>query len=639
LGAWLPPDRLAASILIMRAWLRSLVDAVARRMAGGRAVLRRWVAALSVLAPTESTAAARVLNFPLLSGDHRLGPSLRLLWPELVVDPMIRPGRILRPPLRYSSWLAAAGRLTRVIVRGGPGAGKSMLLRKRMLDIELGRSPAGGGVLLLDARDILEDGLPARPEDDVELLLDGLDEVGTRLAGRVVGLVEQWPHPIWIACRTEFLRHNQAAFSLAAAADEVIEVLPWSSDDVNWFIDAYAGRVHDDGLADWLGRIRQASAELEALIANPLHLTLALYLATMRSSVRQDIPRTRYSLYEAFYAHWVRHEADRGTSRPGRERLIQRAHLALSRAIYVERQEGGLSLEDVDEYLVGNGADAGELLADTAFTGILRLEPAGESRRFRGFVHETYGEFLLAAETVRAFDEGGRTLDDALIVAFNDDVHVFVRGALSERSLSQRTRYLVTIESRYRELLSPPGADEPDAIRLREHLLYYAGRLELERCPPLLRDAYERETVPVLRRAAALGAILHGDWGIERDYMLRLSSDSAEQLLNRSVQRVYFGDVPGDLHEVVDDGGPWQRTREAIVSRLADDAERSRRLRWWDLATFRSLLASRTSLDRMTPEEATVVGRVLAEARSAAGERAGHVAREAQALLSEAGPE
>jgi hypothetical protein len=634
-----------ASILIVRARLRGLVDEVGRRLADGRTLLRRLSAAVPIGTPesvresAERAATARILNVPLLSGDHRLGPSVRLLWPELVIDPMIRPGRMLRSPLRYSSWLAAAGRLSRVVVRGGPGAGKSMLLRKRMLDFEMGRSRATGGrVILLDARDVLQAGLPSRPGDDVELLLDGLDEVGPRLAWTVAGLVEQWARPIWIACRTEFLRHNQAAFSLAAGADEIIEVLPWGSGDVDWFIDAYAVRVHDDGLGDWLGRIRQASAEVERLIANPLHLTLALYLATMRSSLEPDIPRTRYSLYEAFYAHWARHEADRGTSEPGHERQIQRAHLALSRAIYVERQEGGLSLDDVEEYLIGSGADVSALLDDTAFTGILRLEPAGDSRRFRGFVHETYGEFLLAAETLRAFDDGGRTLDDALLVAFNDDVNAFVRSGLSERSLSQRTRHLINLESRYRELLAPPGADEADAIRLREHLLYYAGRLELERCPSLIRDAYGRETVPVLRRAAALGAILHGDWEIERDYMLRLSTDSAEQLLNRSVQRVYFGDVPGDLHEVVDDGGPWQRTREAITTRLADMAERSQRLRWWDLMTFRSLLSSRTSADGLTSEEQQIVARVLAVARSEPGERARQVADEAEALLLEAAP-
>jgi hypothetical protein len=60
------------------------------------------------------------------------------------------------------------------------------------------------------------------------------------------------------------------------------------------------------------------------------------------------------------------------------------------------------------------------------------------------------------------------------------------------------------------------------------------------------------------------------------------------------VQLVYFGDAFGDLHQFRDHGGPWSRTRRAIVDRLGLEDRRSLRLRWWDVLTLRSFFVSRS---------------------------------------------
>lgn len=121
----------------------------------------------------------------------------------------------------------------------------------------------------------------------------------------------------------------------------------------------------------------------------------------------------------------------------------------------------------------------------------------------------------------------------------------------------------------------------------------------------MLVRAFTTESSPLLRRSAALGAILHGDDDAEIEYMALLD-DPGEASLNRSVQMVYFGDVHGDLHTFVDGGQGWSKTRAAILRRLGGHSLRDRRLRWWDLKTLRSFLEARPG-DTLSSAELAVV--------------------------------
>src|SRR5260221_4321760 len=82
------------------------------------------------------------LNAPLIFTPDALGPSLRLLWPDLVLDPLVRPRRVAHKPLRFSAWAALDPHPIRTLVVGDPRTGKSTLLRKLFLETAAASSSA-----------------------------------------------------------------------------------------------------------------------------------------------------------------------------------------------------------------------------------------------------------------------------------------------------------------------------------------------------------------------------------------------------------------------------------------------------------------------------------------------------------------
>jgi len=197
------------------------------------------------------------------------------------------------------------------------------------------------------------------------------------------------------------------------------------------------------------------------------------------------------------------------------------------------------------------------------------------------------------------------------------DVNAFVRSGLHVASQSTVERYFSNLSKKYQELLPAGKTPQPrqnslgaeQAERLRQQILYYIGRMPLDTFPGILREAFRAEPRPLLRRAAALGAILHGDFTIEQEYMALLE-DSQEALLNRSVQMVNFGDVHADLYTFEDHGQDWSRTRVAIYERLESDSIRDLRLRWWDIKTLRSFYESRQYRNVLTERERSVLDNV-----------------------------
>lgn len=112
-----------------------------------------------------------------------------------------------------------------------------------------------------------------------------------------------------------------------------------------------------------------------------------------------------------------------------------------------------------------------------------------------------------------------------------------------------------------------------------------------------------------------MGAILYGDLQAEEAFVQHLGTSEGD-LINRSVQMSYFGDVDVDLHVHVDQGGDWSRTRAALVERLQEDSVRAERLRLWDALTLLSFASSRGEV-------------VLSDSDAEAlAERAAHFARD-----------
>jgi hypothetical protein len=437
-----------------------------------------------------------------------------------------------------------------------------------------------------------------------------------------------------LASRSDFFDRQYDVLRPALAnLVEVLELANWTEQDILDFSRRYAERIDAPLLSAAVLRILSEVPGSQAMLGNPMRLTLLLYLLATGAELDLVNLQEPYSLYDTFYREWIKKERSRGTGgfKPG---SIQQAHIVLARWFYENKGE----ISDYYELMTYLGLpDAQELISDSAFGGLLTLDEGLRSESIIiGFRHETLGEFLIAKDIVSSFGGDSDGLAQALRFTVADDVNTFVRSGVNVASQTAIRRFLANLSERYSELRSVGEEttypiQRERAERLREQILYYIGRLPLDGFPEILRMAFQDETSPLLRRSAALGAIICGELAIERQYMNMLD-DEQEALLNRSVQMVYFGDVKSDLHTFLDAGQDWRKTRSAIYRRLSGHNVRDVRLRWWDLKTLGSFYKSRQYRDAVSDDEAAILERVALDDPQSA-ERSAAIRNEHRMLM------
>lgn len=551
----------------------------------------------------QSDEAHHLLTTPLLRGFDADGPVFSEIWPQLVLDRHVRARRAFASPeQRMGDWMNEARPGARVTIVGGPGAGKStQLMSIAMSQTRLGtRAPR-----YMRAENLLgKSSIDLSPR--LWVLLDGLDELGHADQQRVAEIVGSAPGAWWwFGCRSDFYSRQTPLRDILRDSDEVLELLPLTSDDIDRFLGLFAARSHvSSSAAEQVQRWRE-DPRFDRLLDVPLNLTLAVYLSGQALSDNLEAPRSRYELYEAFYRYWVGHERKTLKLRRAEVDRLQATHSHLALTLYTSRQSG---TAETPAYPKRVNRATGAALS------FMITKENELDREVHGFLHDTLMEFILARDLM---DEFTSTAGPAplLATAFNDDVNSFVRDGFAKLTPEARVNLAEALAQRYFEHAES---------RIREHLLYYLGRLDLPARPPVLAKAFDSEDDFLVRRSAALGAILHDDADIESRFLKLVSEQEELARINRAVQLVYFGDQSGELHAAAD-RGDWSRTRRALLDRLGRDDRRSIQLRWWDVFTLHSFVETRS--EPLSPEEAALVktsvevlsGQRLVGARQLAG--------------------
>ncbi|MBF9127619.1 TIR domain-containing protein [Plantactinospora sp. S1510] len=593
----------------------------------------------------------RVLNAAVLPWSPQGSPSFRFLWPERFIDPTVRPHKSLGPPVRFAAWDSAHRNIGAVVLVGAPGGGKTTLLRSLFLRDDSIYSPQykvhfiTAGTVVADSKRVGSNGSQS---DDMAgghlVLIDGVDEVGASGLETVMSYaaeVRERGAKIRIACRTDFFfRHIAMRDDWSGLFGEVVELLEWTRSDAEVFTQRYANQAGDPTLLQRAIELLDRIPSPSPLWRNPLQLTLLLYLLHSRVHISQQEVTYPYALYGVVYRHWQHRERHRGTGQVS-ALAVESAHVAVAKALDATRGDSPPRLRDAIAAAMGDSLDA--VLEDTAFRGLIdtRLDDDGVEVVI-AFRHETFAEFVISRSVISAFEQGGYAIDKALAVTYGSHINRFVRSGLEFRAAVRASHILENLVTRYEALLVERLAEgsgqmsyaENDAMR--EQLVYYIGRLPSVASRKFLRRAYAAETAPIIRRSAALGAISQGDQEIERDYLTRLRIDPAEDLLNRSVQIIYFNDDKGDFHNYRDLGSvSWRRTRDHIFERLVTSGVREMGLRWWDMETLLSFFRSRPN-DALSATEIEVLKGMLCGDRST--DRACAIAATRDLLLTEASP-
>lgn len=578
----------------------------------------------------------RVLNASILPWSPQASPSFRFLWPERFIDPYVQPQKFPGAPERFATWEGKNRQLGAVAIIGAPGGGKTTLLRSQFVRDDGIYSPQIH-VLLISAAAVVAQSrrgdpiaYPSPMEPGRLILLDGVDEVGSGSLDPVmsfVAAVRQNGNGIRVACRSDFFfRHIAMNEYWSSLFDEVLELQEWTREDANQFSKAYARQAQDETLYSRALALLDSIPSKSPLWRNPLQLTLLLYLLHSGVQISRNELTYPFALYGVVYRNWQMRERHRGTGRAHR-REVESAHVALAQALVASRGEEPPRVRDIVACSVEPEA-LESVLGDSAFRGLIETRMDDDEQEIVvGFRHETFAEFLIARSIIDAFERGGASIDTALTVTYGSHINRFVRSGLDYRSNVPSSRILANLRQRYEYHLalaagsdkeSLPGTPERYSLSaaIREQLVYYIGRLPEYTTLDFLRNVYHGESSPIIRRSAALGAILHGDEDIETDYLTRLMADPAEDMLNRSIQLIYFLDDKGDFHTYRDRGYVvWRRTRDHIFERLRQNSERDMRLRWWDLATLLAYFMSRPH-DRLSGTEAHILANMDIDSQS-----------------------
>ena len=208
----------------------------------------------------------------------------------------------------------------RLMVKGVPGAGKSMLLRALLLAyadgrlegiehdpvpvlVELSRlNDATTGLRAQLIQTFQLYGFPkadafvdwALEHDGLLLLLDGLDEVNAqqrpRVAQLVKDLVNQYQCRVIITCRTQVYRNE-----FSTLADRTLEVAEFSDRDIYRFLQPWATAMSENQSVEQLMQILRDRPTILALARNPLLLAMIAYLY---ADMHRTLPQSRASFYE-----------------------------------------------------------------------------------------------------------------------------------------------------------------------------------------------------------------------------------------------------------------------------------------------------------------------------------------------------
>lgn len=547
-------------------------------------------------------------RLPALADELRIGP----IVPQPFLRPRVRQHRSGEPAADFFDWRASHSEIQHIAILGGRGSGKSTLARvyckwaldqrySSCLPILCSASSLQNLVQslvtvtldnLLSLVDLSTHGAHTSPLNAV-LLIDRVDELPIEILtsfldslGRIVSIAS-----IVILCRDDYfmryLRHTAGSSRFTP-----IDLLEWSPNEIGEYASQFCSQ---SGRFDVWQRFQECLTSwpiTQDLCRVPLHVSILLWIFHVTQDALRIRPNSVLNLLETFYQEWFAWELRRGL-KPEIAPLMTIAHELIAIELYnnwrhpveLESEILGCSITELDT-----------LLEQPAFTEIMRFRRnyINGTYELLGFTHDALLEYLVARNILRALLAGGSDLERVLSTMYRYDVNSLVREGLAATEVRQCSRIEQNLTEAYLRTTLMQLTDA--AVRLREQILYYLGRLPSLGASLLLRQAFKEEPLEMQRRMAAISAILRGDTVIERAYVSSLRPGTPADLAARSSQLVYFGDVSEDIHIFSDDGSvSWELTKKALFQRVQEPTPRARRLRLLDLTMLNLFFCSRPS--------------------------------------------
>jgi hypothetical protein len=234
------------------------------------------------------------------------------------------------------------------------------------------------------------------------------------------------------------------------------------------------------------------------------------------------------------------------------------------------------------------------ILTLSAFWDFLDIIP--NTNEVKGMFHEQFMEYLLAKGIISSTIENIYPFPDFLTHEIRPEINKIIRISWNFNKNEEIGRSLGNLWDVYQLHL---GKTDVRSIAIRNHAIYYIGRLPDEKARDKLETANEVEKEIFVKLSIAFGLIKMGDYEMESRLYDNLKNYELWDKENRGYHLVYYGDwiLKDDTPPYIDDGiKPWNRTFSSLLDHIESNEKQHIALRRIELLTIRRFIEVRIPL-------------------------------------------
>lgn len=522
-------------------------------------------------------------------------PKYKEVFPKLFVDPELK-GRMKH--YTFTELLCSGDK--QFVILGEAGAGKSTLLRfvfafDKLEDvtsiyITANEIKSNNNKIF----DILTNAIEQNnSKKRFVLFIDGIDEAYYNdffaYQEFIIKLKQYIKCRFWIACRTDY--HHRFQSENTIFEDEVITIQPWEKGQWDYFIQQYSEIVNCPELSLRIDNLINKEEETIKFKKNPFYLALLAFLAENKE---EGHIHGIYDLYEKFVQRWLEREQKRGTCKNSKYEIICTLE-KIAEQIYIGK------VVYIDSICANN----------TAIKDLLKIEYEDMllDAYATEFYHRSLSAFFIARSIIQAMlgKKELCKLGELLNLDLKDDVTNFVNDKCNNLNENEKN----IVKENLIQLYDIVG----DSISIKEQIIYFITRLDIEVSDFLIQIINTNPKHPIMRMTLAYGCVLSNSNEV-REYALNyaksIAKESIDAITNRAWTVIYFGDVIRNPYTYQDNEKcSWKNARNARIKRFIKSSPRLKdyRFRLFDIPLFHSFLKDRNWND-VSQEEFEILSKI-----------------------------
>lgn len=524
---------------------------------------------------------------------------------------------------------------------GGAGGGKSTLIARAFLDHaevcikeKTSRMPffvslRGKGLeyhfsFLEYVRESFENllGKPVYPALSLSsiaqvLYMDGFDELTEDIANidqQRIASSEFFNASFILSCRSRFATDYD--ITLGSKFPNIMELMPWGIGLAEEYVDHFCEARNRDELKVEIKNAFSSSKEMIEIAANPLLLTLFLWVVEEGEMTLPLDVISRITLYDKCLELWARRDLARigidGTHK-GRvtQALLIRAWQLGAWEVY--RYRFGVSDRLYLPGLLSRIAELDPEVASTckqeAFSSLFDINRITNS--VVGMIHEQLLEHLVAQVIFYGMLDEKIPFPESLNYLIRPEINRNIRSIWESFDHDTQDRILEHLWHAYIHAL-----DDEANITLRNQATYYMGRIPTDEAVRKLEYAKKLEKNLFVKASIEFGLVKRLCFDAEREFLDMLKCNDELDSANRGYHLFYYRDwqIKDGKPPYLDPCNvPWNKTLMALLRHLESHSAKHVALRRIELFTIKRFINTRNSRGNLTDQ---IMDKIRNEANS-----------------------